>query len=469
MNVVIPVIKEKTRLDLLDRQEFVDRLLTIAEALSDNRKNACYAVNGDWGVGKSFVLDMFEEQAKEIGVEGQELSRYLIFRYNCWEYDYYDEPLIAIVASILDQIEENVDLLPEKIKERIIAALKLIGKGLLKKAVNAMSDKTGIDIEETIEVLKAGGEAAERKIKESHNYDQYFNFKKTLKELKKAIADLSANQTVILIVDELDRCLPEYTIKVLERLHHLSEGLDNVQVILSIDVGQLEHVVRQIYGEKTDAKKYLRKFIQFELGLNEGIIKDHFEERFNRYTHFFELKSPTTRRDDVAEFQRIIFSGQDMRNRISIIDRCELIHSFLIEEGTVDFSYMCMELLLVVLKDYGIDVEHAKKEFSMAYLFEASRLSSDNYQKSIPSGLRVLSEKYNHNHVSEESSQMLYTNNYGGKTYLHAGCLIGKILCAYRAILSFDNDEYQYTNDSQSFNSFIEFSKEFWTYLQIVH
>ena len=460
------------RLDLLDRQKFVDRLLTIAEALSDNRKNACYAVNGDWGVGKSFVLDMFEEQAKRIGVEGQELSRYLIFRYNCWEYDYYDEPLIAIVASMLDQIEENVDLLPEELKERVIAVLKLAGKGLFKKAIDVVADKTGIDLGETIDILKAGGEAAERKIKESHNYDHYFSFKKTLRELKKTIADLSANQTVILIVDELDRCLPEYTIKVLERLHHLFEGLDNVQVILSIDIGQLEHVVHQIYGEQTDAKKYLRKFIQFELGLNEGIIKDHFEERFNRYTHFFELKSPTTKQDDVAEFQRIIFSGQDMRNRISIINRCELIHSFLIEEGTVDFSYMCMELLLVVLKDYGIDVEYVKSNFSMSDIFGSFRLNGERNQKTMPNGLRVLSDKYSHNHVSEESSQRLYyrdTNNYIIKTYLHAGCLIGRLLCAYRAILSFDNDEYQYSVDSKDLKAFIEYCKEFWTYLQIVH
>ena len=48
---------------------------------------------------------MFEEQAKRIGNEG---PRYILFHYNCWEYDYYEEPLVAIVASILDQIDENL-------------------------------------------------------------------------------------------------------------------------------------------------------------------------------------------------------------------------------------------------------------------------------------------------------------------------------------------------------------------------
>ena len=78
--VLVPEVTE--RIDLLDRQEFVDQILTIVEALSDNRKNACFAINGRWGSGKSFVLDMFEEQAQEIGQEGQELPRYLIFHYN---------------------------------------------------------------------------------------------------------------------------------------------------------------------------------------------------------------------------------------------------------------------------------------------------------------------------------------------------------------------------------------------------
>ena len=32
------------------------------EILSENRKNASFAVNGAWGVGKTFVLNRFEEE-----------------------------------------------------------------------------------------------------------------------------------------------------------------------------------------------------------------------------------------------------------------------------------------------------------------------------------------------------------------------------------------------------------------------
>ena len=168
MEEITPVIEKNQRLDLLDRQEFVDRMLTIANALSDRKKNACYAVNGDWGVGKSFVLDMFEEQAKNIGIEGEELSRYLIFRYNCWEYDYYEEPLVAMVASMLDQIDEKVDLISTDVKTKTVAVLKAVGKGLAQKATQVIEDKTGIDLQSVFETAKDGCDAVEKRVKESH-------------------------------------------------------------------------------------------------------------------------------------------------------------------------------------------------------------------------------------------------------------------------------------------------------------
>ena len=130
-------------------------------------------------------------------------------------------------------------------------------------------------------------------------------------------------------MDELDRCLPEYTIKVLERLHHLFNEIPNVQVILSIDAGQLEHVVQQIYGEGTDAKKYLKKFIQFELKLSIGKLNSNFNERFKEYIRNFEVLHSTTSIADVEEFNALLLDGMDIRSRIAVIERCLLLHNIL--------------------------------------------------------------------------------------------------------------------------------------------
>ena len=215
---LIPAIEEK--IDLLDRQAFIDQMLLVAETLSKNKKNACYALNGSWGVGKSFVLDMFEQQASLIGQEGTVLNRYLIFRYNCWEYDYYEEPLFAIVASMLDQIEANVNLISEEKRNKVLGVLKVIGTGVFNKAIQAVEDKTGIPVTKVTEIVKEGISAADDEMKDKYSFDEYITFKDTLGELQKTIRSLAEHQTILFVVDELDRCLPEYTIKVLERLHH---------------------------------------------------------------------------------------------------------------------------------------------------------------------------------------------------------------------------------------------------------
>lgn len=102
MSEIPASIEQSKPLDLLNRQEFVSRFVRIADVLERNKKSVCYAINGSWGVGKSFVLDMIEEEAS--------LSDYWIFRYNCWEHDYYDEPLVAIVASMIEAINKKLAL-----------------------------------------------------------------------------------------------------------------------------------------------------------------------------------------------------------------------------------------------------------------------------------------------------------------------------------------------------------------------
>ena len=70
------------RVDLLNRQGFIDQLQSIVDVLAKNKKNMCYSINGQWGIGKSYVLNMFEEQAQRVGQEGTVLDKYIIFRYN---------------------------------------------------------------------------------------------------------------------------------------------------------------------------------------------------------------------------------------------------------------------------------------------------------------------------------------------------------------------------------------------------
>lgn len=227
--------------------------------------------------------------------------------------------------------------------------LKIIGRGALKKGGEVIEEKTGVKVNEIANIVTEGVERAEQEIAEAREYDQYYPLKDALGRFQTQIKELAESYPVMFIVDELDRCLPEYAIKVLERLHHMFYGISNVQVVLSADKGQLEHTVRQIFGMNTDVNRYLAKFISFELNLPEGTFTD--EERWcSRFSEFiskFDYKNKETHPLDVADFKNNVFSGLDMRARIAIIDKCLLIHDLLIAEDTVlDSAYMCIEILL---------------------------------------------------------------------------------------------------------------------------
>lgn len=96
-------------IDVLGRKEFIDRLMNITNTISANKGNASFAIDGVWGSGKSFVIDMYEKELFPY----EQSDSYFVVRYNCWKYDYYEEPLIAIVSVIMDAIEQKAFLWDE--------------------------------------------------------------------------------------------------------------------------------------------------------------------------------------------------------------------------------------------------------------------------------------------------------------------------------------------------------------------
>lgn len=89
--------------DVLNRQPFIDKILSILETLSKEKKGLSFAIDGEWGAGKTFVLEQLENQLDLIQSEESADNRYFLFHYNCWQYDYYDEPAVAIISAMLEK------------------------------------------------------------------------------------------------------------------------------------------------------------------------------------------------------------------------------------------------------------------------------------------------------------------------------------------------------------------------------
>ena len=448
--------ENNVELDLLDRQPFVDKIIKICERLSESKKNVCFAINGDWGVGKSFVLKMFEEQLSNIQQSVTATDKYMIFHYNSWNYDYYEEPIIAIVAAMLDDIERNEKLVATEIKEKVKGVLKAVGGGLLLKFNSVIEEKTGIKPNEIMDVIKDCKEDTIKKIESSKSFDTYFSFKEILLRLRDTIKSLADEKTIVIVVDELDRCLPEYMIKVLERLHHVFYEIPNVQVIISVDKKQLSHTVKQIYGESTDVDRYLSKFIEFELCLNAGDLNDYFDQKFSTYINNFDYINSSTKQFDVDEFKTKIFNGIDMRSRIEIINKCELLHSMMKSEEKDDYSVMCIEIFLLVLKYWKVDLIKSKNAFTLNTPFTYDKKTN------VLSGLDFLCIKYEE--LDKSDLKMLVWDN--GKEYVRCNDIWTLVFSCYRYILGYTRDVIQFNSyDGRKLHNY---SNEFWNLLNLI-
>ena len=93
--------------DYLSRQPYLDLLKSIIANQSNNPLGYSFAIDGEWGCGKTWILKKLECQlAKNSDI------RYLIFHYNAWKNDFYEEPLVAILywtfeSSVWGWIEED--------------------------------------------------------------------------------------------------------------------------------------------------------------------------------------------------------------------------------------------------------------------------------------------------------------------------------------------------------------------------
>ena len=79
--------------DVLNRGDYVEMVRQVIENKIDNKAGYSLAIDGQWGSGKTYVLQMLEKQLE---------ARALVFHYNAWERDYYDEPLMALVSVFLE-------------------------------------------------------------------------------------------------------------------------------------------------------------------------------------------------------------------------------------------------------------------------------------------------------------------------------------------------------------------------------
>jgi len=77
-------------------------------------------------------------------------------------------------------------------------------------------------------------------------------------------------------IDELDRCRPDFAVRLIERIKHFFET-PNVVFVLLIHREQLNRAIAGVYGPSTDGAAYLSKFVHFFFTLPAADNKHYIE------------------------------------------------------------------------------------------------------------------------------------------------------------------------------------------------
>mgnify|MGYP000012546048 FL=1 len=87
----------------------------------------------------------------------------------------------------------------------------------------------------------------------------------TIKSFFEEVLFEKAGQLII-FVDELDRCRPSYAVQLLERIEHYFIN-ERITFVFSVNLEQLQHTIKNFYGNDFDACRYLDRFFDLRLSL----------------------------------------------------------------------------------------------------------------------------------------------------------------------------------------------------------
>jgi KAP family P-loop domain len=130
-------------------------------------------------------------------------------------------------------------------------------------------------------------------------------------DLGKPEEEQSNTAQLIFIVDELDRCKPNFALELLEKVKHVF-SVSGVHFILATHLTQLENSVRYSYGTDIDARSYLQKF--YNLIVHFPGDSRHEQERISR-TYLKYLRSVLMQDDEATRFIATVADVRDLTLR----------------------------------------------------------------------------------------------------------------------------------------------------------
>ena len=71
---------------------------------------------------------------------------------------------------------------------------------------------------------------------------------------------------LVVIIDELDRCKPNYAVQLLEKIKHYFDN-ERITFVFAVNLQELQHTISNYYGNAFDSCRYLDRFFDLRISL----------------------------------------------------------------------------------------------------------------------------------------------------------------------------------------------------------
>jgi len=263
-------------------------------------KPVSIGVSGAWGVGKSSLIKLIrnELQLDKSRPKPTLLSEngFIFVEFNAWLYQGYDDARAALLETVAQTLQQEADARKtgfDKVKDfakRVnwFRAAKLTGStasalmaahaahpgvGLLAMLGLAFTSSKKEDAAKGEKGAKVSDSEEEAWLKAAENETPPKEIQALRNALEAALRELQV--TLVVLVDDLDRCLPETAISTLEAIRLLL-FMDYTAFVIAADESMIKHAVKRHFQGVDDAlvTNYFDKLIQVpirvpQLGVQE--------------------------------------------------------------------------------------------------------------------------------------------------------------------------------------------------------
>ena len=239
--------------DLLGRKTFAKQLTKLVKTSTAAHEEAfVLSLNAKFGSGKTYFLKLWKNYLDTTN-KGEFQTIYI----NAWESDYANDPIIPIIAA-LTKMADNRESGNDFSEIFVNVCYQLVEK------------HTGIDVKKTLIESKKHNEIGKALLKD-------FNEQASLRsDMRKALENYVKQlecKKLIIIIDELDRARPDYSVNFLEAIKHIF-SVEGICFILAVDRDKIEKSVKCLFGD-IDFGSYYRRFVAQENDLPEPAFEEY--------------------------------------------------------------------------------------------------------------------------------------------------------------------------------------------------